>query len=528
MSDSAHPLSSGSAPGSAGNGAGPILLTGATGYVGGRLLSALQRSGRSVRCLSRRPEALRSRVGATTTVVAGDVLDAASLEPAFVGIEAAYYLVHSMGSGESFERLDREGAANFAAAARNAGVSRIVYLGGLGSDEALSAHLASRQEVGEILRTSGVSTIELRASIVIGSGSASFEIVRSLVERLPALTVPRSVETQSQPIAVEDLIDYLLVALELDGATSSIFEIGGADQVTYAGLMREYARQRRLHRRLIPVPLMTPWICGVGIGLLTPVYRSIGAALVESLRHETVIRDDAALAAFPVRPRGFVEAIERALVAEDNEFAETRWSDAISAREPRSWGGVAFGRRRIASRALNVAAESAQAFAPIQRIGGATGWYYADWFWRIRGRIDALRGGVGLRRGRRDAVALAAGDTLDFWRVERFEADRLLSLQAEMLVPGRLWLQFEVDAHPQGATVRQTAMFDPAGLVGLIYWYALYPIHRRIFRGMLNAIGQQIVTGTNGVHSGHQGGSSGRRHRTAPRSRGAARSSAPR
>lgn len=473
--------------------AGPILLTGATGYVGGRLLSALERRGRSVRCLSRHPEALRPRVGERTTVVAGDVLDAASLAPALAGVAAAYYLVHSMGSRGSFERLDREGATNFAVAARDAGVSRIVYLGGLGRGEGLSAHLASRQEVGKILRASGVSTVELRASIVIGSGSASFEIVRSLVDRLPALVAPRSVETQSQPIAVEDLIDYLLGALELESPTSSIFEIGGADQVTYADLMREYARQRRLRRRLIPVPLLSPKLCGVGIGLLTPVYASIGAALVESLEHETVILDDAARKAFPVRPRGCADAIARALVNEDREFAETRWSDAISAREPRSWGGVAFGRRRIASRALNVAADQTRAFAPIQRIGGATGWYYANWFWRIRGRLDALRGGVGLRRGRRDAFSLAAGDTLDFWRVERFEADRLLTLQAEMRVPGRLWLQFEVDVHPQGSTVRQTVMFDPAGIVGLSYWYALYPIHQVVFRGMLKAIGAEIV-----------------------------------
>lgn len=475
--------------------AGLILLTGATGYVGGRLLSALERRGQRVRCLSRHPATLRPRVGERTTVVAGDVLDVASLKAAFVGVAAAYYLVHSMGSRESFERLDREGASNFAAAARSAGVSRIVYLGGLGSGESLSAHLASRQEVGKILRTSGVSTVELRASIVIGSGSASFEIVRSLVDRLPALVAPRSVETRSQPIAIEDLIDYLLDALELEVSTSRIFEIGGADQVTYADLMREYARQRRLRRRLIPVPLLSATVCGVGIGLLTPVYASIGAALVESLRHETVILDDAARAAFPVRPRGYAEAIARALVNEDREFAETRWSDAISAREPRSWGGVAFGRRRIASRALDVAAEPARAFAPIQLIGGATGWYYANWFWRIRGRLDALTGGVGLRRGRRDQLALAAGDTLDFWRVERVEADRLLTLQAEMRVPGRLWLQFEVDAQPRGSAVRQTVMFDPAGIVGLTYWYALYPIHHVIFRGMLKAIGAAIIAG---------------------------------
>jgi uncharacterized protein YbjT (DUF2867 family) len=482
---------------------GLILLTGATGYIGGRLLSALERHGQSVRCLSRRPEALRSRIGERTTLAAGDVLDATSLEPAFVGVSAAYYLVHSMGSRESFEHLDRKGAANFAAAAREAGVTRIVYLGGLGGGHALSAHLASRQEVGEILRTSGVSTIELRASMVVGSGSASFEILRSLVERLPVLPVPPAVETQSQPIAVEDLIEYLLAALKLEGSISEFFEIGGANQVTYGGLMREYARQRGLQRHLIAVPLLSSKVCGLGIGLLTPVYRNIGAALIKSLGNETVVHDNAALDAFAVRPRGFAAAIERALVNEDREFAETRWSDAISASEPRSWGGEAFGQRRVASRALSVPVTPAEAFAPIQRIGGATGWYYANWFWRVRGRIDALRGGVGLRRGRRDPLALAAGDTLDFWRVERIDQDRFLALRAEMRVPGRLWLQFEIDAHPKGCTVRQTAMFDPAGIVGLVYWYVLYPIHRYVFRGMLRAIGEAILSPQNEDRSHH-------------------------
>ena len=468
----------------------PILLTGATGYVGGRLLGALERRGSPVRCLSRRPEALAHRTGGNTSVVAGDVLDPSSLGAAFAGVRAAYYLVHSMGARASFERADRDGAENFATAARAAGVERIVYLGGLGNGRELSPHLASRQEVGEILRRSGVPTVELRASIVIGSGSASFEIIRALVERLPVLALPRWVETAAQPIAIEDVIDYLLAALELEPAHHAVFEIGGADRVTYGGLIREYARQRGLRRSLVRVPFLGARASRLFLSLVTPVYARIGAAMVASLRHETVVRDGAALASFPVQPRGFVAAIERALVHEDREFAETRWSDALSAHEPRTWGGVAFGRRRVVSRAVRVPVAAARAFAPIQRIGGPTGWYYANTFWRVRGRIDALVGGVGLRRGRRDAVALEPGDTLDFWRVERFEPDLLLSLRAEMRVPGRLWLVFEIDPSPGGAIVRQTAIFDPVGIVGAVYWYALFPIHRVIFAGMLRGIRQ--------------------------------------
>jgi len=471
----------------------PILLTGATGYVGGRLLHALERRGQAVRCLSRRPEALVDRVGRNTTVVAGDVLDPSSLRHALAGVRTAYYLVHSMGGGNSFSSVDREGAANFAAAARASGVRRIVYLGGLGNGGGLSAHLASRQEVGEILRSSGIPTVEFRASIVIGSGSASFEIVRALVERLPLVVVPRWVETASQPIAVEDLIDYLVAALELDPAGQAVFEIGGADRVTYAGLMREYARQRGLRRRFIRVPFVGARVSRVLLSLVTPVYARIGAAMVESLRHETVVRDRAAPASFRVNPRGFREAIERALRNEDREFAETRWSDALSANEPRSWGGVAFGRRRVASRAVQVAVPAARAFAPIQQIGGSTGWYYANSFWRLRGRIDALVGGVGLRRGRRDPLTLRPGDTLDFWRVERIEPDRLLHLRAEMLMPGRLWLVFETEPGGSGTEVRQTAIFDPAGIVGAAYWYALYPIHRMVFEGMLRGIRARVT-----------------------------------
>jgi uncharacterized protein YbjT (DUF2867 family) len=467
---------------------GAVLVTGATGYVGGRLLHRLETDARHrVRCLTRRPEALAGRVAQHTEVFAGDALDAASLARAMHRVDTAYYLIHSMDASGDFESLDRTAARNFAHATRAAGVRRIVYLGGLGGGSGLSSHLASRHEVGHILRSSGVTTIEFRASIVIGSGSASYEIVRALVESLPVMVTPRWVETAAQPIAIEDLIEYLLAAL--DQQRTAIFEVGGADRVSYAEIIQEYARQRGLRRRLIRLPLLTPRVSRFFLGLITPVYGRVAGAMVESLRNETVVHTAAAQEAIPLAPRSLSESIARALVNEDREFAETRWSDALPAAQPLRWRGVAFGRRRISSRATEVPCPPAHAFTPIKRIGGGTGWYAADWFWRARGLLDTLRGGVGLRRGRRDHIDLRVGDTIDFWRVERFEPDRLLRLAAEMKIPGRLWLQFEVQsAGLRGAEIRQTTVFDPAGYVGLAYWYFFSPIHHFVFNSMLRGI----------------------------------------
>jgi uncharacterized protein YbjT (DUF2867 family) len=465
-----------------------ILLTGATGYIGGRLLHRLEEEERSVRCLTRRSEALAGRIAPGTEVVVGDLLDRNSVAAAMDGAQTAYYLVHSMGASGSFEDLDRCAAINFANAARDADVGRIVYLGGLGSGDDLSAHLASRQEVGDILRSSGVVTIELRASIVIGSGSASFETVRSLVEHLPAIPAPRWVENAAQPIAIDDVIDYLLGALTSDHASSAIVEIGGGDRVTYAEVMREYARQRKLRRRVIPMPLVTAGASRRLLAVLMPVYGRIASTMVESLRNETVVHGNTAREAFPVEPRGLAEAIERALAREDYELAETRWSDALAPLPRSRWGGTRFRRRMVSSRVVRVRARAEDAFDPIQRIGGPTGWYAVDWFWRLRGLIDRLRGGEGLRRGRRDPHDLQVGDTIDFWRVERLEPGRRLLLAAEMKIPGRLWLQFETDADNRGTQIRQTTLFDPAGYVGLAYWYVLYPVHHRIFGAMLRGL----------------------------------------
>lgn len=467
-----------------------ILVTGATGYVGGRLLAALEAEGASVRCLARRPAHLRERVAPTTEVVAGDVLDRTSLDAALSGVSVAYYLVHSMGAADAFVETDRRGAQNFGAAAKAAGVRRIVYLGGLGDDRAdLSPHLRSRHEVGRLLRESGVQVVELRASIVIGSGSLSFEMLRALVERLPVMVTPRWVRVKAQPIAIADLLRYLMAARDLPLEGSPIFEIGGTDRVSYGDMMAEYARQRGLRRLMIPVPLLTPRLSSLWLAIVTPLYARVGRKLIDSIRHETVVRDDSAARVFGVRPRDLREAIASALRNDDSEFAATRWSDALSAGGPAAdWQGVRFGSRLVDSRAVHVPVSPAAAFAPIRRIGGRRGWYFLDWLWDVRGLLDLVVGGVGHRRGRRDPERLRLGDTLDWWRVEALEPDRRLRLAAEMRLPGRAWLEFEVTEDGDGSIIRQTAVFDPVGLAGLIYWYGIYPLHQLVFRGMLRAI----------------------------------------
>ena len=469
-----------------------VLLTGASGYIGGRLLKALEAAHWPVRCLARRPEFLRSRVSSSTEVVQADCLDRTSLASALAGVSTAYYLVHSMGSPGQFEKEDRQAAQNFAEAARDQRVQRIIYLGGLGNqDQALSAHLRSRHEVADILRSSGVPTIEFRASIVIGSGSLSFEMIRALVQRLPVMICPRWVEVKAQPIAVEDVIAYLTEALELPVEQSAVFEIGGPDQVSYGEIMQEYARQCGLRRWMIPVPFLTPRLSSLWLGLVTPIYARIGRKLIDSMKNPTVVCDPSALTTFGIKPKGLREAIERAFHNENQEFAQTFWSDALSSGgKTISWGGVRFGTRLVDSRTINVLVPPALAFAPIQRIGGSNGWYFANFLWWFRGFLDLLVGGVGLRRGRRDPHTLAAGDALDFWRVESFEPNRRLSLVAEMKVPGRAWLQFEVESNSLGSVIRQTAIFDPAGLAGLLYWYTLYPVHYYIFKGMLHKIAE--------------------------------------
>jgi uncharacterized protein YbjT (DUF2867 family) len=475
---------------------GLILLTGATGYIGGRILSLLEQCGHCVRCLTRRPEALIGRVSPLTEVVAGDLIDRDSLSIPFEGVDTAFYFVHSMGADRDFEEQDRLAARNFAEAATAAGVRRIIYLGGLGNpDHELSKHLRSRQETGNILRAYHKQVIEFRASIVIGSGSLSFEMIRALVERLPIMICPRWVRIKAQPIAIEDLLAYLIAGLELIDGPSLVYEIGGPDQMSYGEIMQEYARQRGLWRVMIPVPFLTPHLSSLWLGLVTPLYARVGRKLVESLRNPTLISNNLAATALPVRPRSVHDAIARALVNEDREFAETRWSDAFSSGGiPQRWGGTRFGSRLVDSRQVTVNVPLEQAFAPIRRIGGKTGWYYGNWLWTVRGFLDLLAGGVGVRRGRRDPKNLRVGDPLDFWRVDLYEPPQRLRLSAEMRLPGRAWLEFEVTPCEGGSQIRQTAIFDPLGLWGLIYWYGISPLHEFVFAGMLRNIARAAKT----------------------------------
>jgi uncharacterized protein YbjT (DUF2867 family) len=462
-----------------------IFLTGATGYVGGRLLRRLEAKGLSVRCLCRNPEVLAGRVAPRTEVVAGDLLRPASLGSALFGVDTAFYLVHSMQAGPEFEKRELEAATNFACAALAAGVRRIIYLGALAHGDALSPHMRSRAQTGELLRASGIPVIEFRASVVIGSGSASFELIRALVERLPVMVTPRWVHTEAQPIAIEDVIEYLTEALEAPENGGMVVEIGGKDTTSYLGIMREYARQQKLRRWFLAVPFLSPALSSRWLTLITPLYASIGRCLIESVRTPSVVRDPEPSRRFRVRPMGITRAIERALANEDQSAAGTRWSDA--ARMGAS--GAEPGRDVLRTEhTATVPLPADAAFSPIRRIGGRTGWYFGNWLWRLRGLFDLMTGGVGMRRGRPDPETPLPGTTLDFWRVQIYEPARRLRLLAEMHVPGRAWLEFRAEPGRDSTVIRQIAYFEPRGLSGLLYWYLLWPVHEMMFRGMLRRI----------------------------------------
>lgn len=450
-----------------------VLVTGASGYVGGRLLRSLEEGGHAVRCLARRPREVAA-ARPSTHVVQGDCLDAPSLEGAFDGIDTAYYLVHSMGAGRRFAELDHRAAVNFGREAARASVRRIVYLGGLADDvTSLSAHLRSRADTGEALRASGVPVVEFRASIVIGAGSLSFEIVRALVERLPVMVCPRWVETQAQPIAIDDVVAYLRAALDLPQTGGRVFEIGGPDVVSYGEIMRRYARLRGLRRLLVPVPVLSPRLSGMWLALVTPAQARVGRALVEGLRNPSIVRSSAVRETFAVEPMPLDVALTKAI----DEAAGAHW--------------------KVDTRTVIVNAPPAQAFAPIRRIGGRAGWYYGHLLWKTRGRIDRWMGGVGMNGERRDPDHCTLGDVIDGWTVDRYDPDGRLRLLAGMKLPGRGWLDFEVAPVDGGrrSRIRQTARFDPKGVLGRAYWYAVLPFHSLIFRGLLRCIAQLAEQG---------------------------------
>jgi uncharacterized protein YbjT (DUF2867 family) len=480
------------------------LVTGATGYIGGRLVPELLAAGWRVRALARHPERLRGRPwAAEVDVVAGDATEPDDLRRAMAGVHVAYYLLHAIGSGPRFAALDRRTALEFGRAAREAGVARIVYLGGLHPDgEELSAHLESRREVGEILLACGVPTTVLRAAVILGSGSASFEMLRHLTERLPVMVLPRWVRTRIQPIAVRDVLRYLVGSAGMPPDVSRGFDVGGPDVLSYADMMRRYAAVAGLPRRLLmPVPVLTPGLSSHWVGLVTPVPAALAKPLVGSLVHEVVCKEHDIAAWVPDPPEGltgFEAAVQLALRRVGDGDVATRWSSASLPGAPSDplpsdpdWAG---GSVYVDERATAVRASPEALWSVIESIGGETGWYSSTTLWRVRGALDRLSGGPGLRRGRRSPSELAVGDSLDWWRVEELDRPRLLRLRAELRLPGLAWLDLAVETDDagvggggsgtDGTVFRQKAYFHPRGLLGHLYWAAVYPFHGLVFGGM--------------------------------------------
>jgi uncharacterized protein YbjT (DUF2867 family) len=420
-------------------------------------------------------------------VVQGDLRDETAIQSAFDGVHIAVYLVHSMGDGSDFEEQERRSARNFAVCAKRSGVQRIIYLGGLAQGADLSPHMRSRVETGDVLRSTGVPVIEFRASIIIGSGSASFEMIRALVEKLPVMITPRWVCSQAQPIAIEDVIEYLVQAIELPVSGGLVVEIGGSDVTSYLGIMREFARQKGLKRIFLEVPVLSPSLSSRWLTLITPLYARIGRHLIESVRNPSVVKDPLPASRFDVQPMGLKQALCRALRNEDQRQPQSRWSDAVGhVFDPHP--GPAPQRLLTNVQTARVPLPPEAAFAPVRRIGGRQGWYFGNVLWRIRGLIDAMIGGVGMRRGRPDPEIPIPGSNLDFWRVEEYTPGARLRLRAEMRVPGSASLEFEALPRDGGTELRQTARFLPSGWAGYAYWYLLWPVHEIMFRGMLRRI----------------------------------------
>ena len=460
----------------------------------------LLEEGADVRCLVRqRFQAERKPWAGRVDIVEGDVLEPETLPAVLEGVDTAYYLIHSMASSkEGFEDRDKKAATNFAEAAKKAGVRHIVYLGGLGDpDKTMSRHLRSRQETGACLASTGVPVTEFRAAIIVGSGSISFEMIRYLTERVPIMVTPRWVDTKVQPIAIRDVLAYLLEARRRQPQGHEIVEVGGPEVLTYRNLMMTYADVRGLKRTMIPVPVLSPKLSSYWVNLVTPIPGSIATPLVEGLTSEVVVRHPEAARAYGVTPVPYREAVELALDRARQGAVETLWSESFYEPDAAQGApetltdaeGLLFDKRVARFR---VSPETA--FKAVERIGGEEGWYTLDWLWELRGLIDRVFGGIGMRRGRRDPEELVAGDVLDFWRVESVEPNKHLQLHAEMKLPGQGWLRFDIEPCADGSTeIKQAAFYEPKGLFGYLYWWAMYPFHLVIFPRMLQKIGEHAV-----------------------------------
>ena len=473
-----------------------ILVTGASGYVGGRLVPELLGRGHAVRCVVRDPHKLErapwhDQVDVVRADIAGDLGDAMD------GIDVAVYLVHSIGEGSNWVARERATADNFREAAEQAGVQRIVYLGGLGEDGSnLSDHLRSRHEVGKTLAAGGVETIELRAAVVIGSGSASFEMLRYLTEVLPVMVTPKWVHTTCQPISIRDVLSYLVAVIEDPGPLAGVLEIGGPEVVSYAEMMAVYAQEAGLKkRRLIPVPVLSPRLSSLWVGLVTPVPAQLARPLVDSLVNSVVVTDRRSESLFPFERVPLAEAIHDSIGRTAVGDVPTKFDDASSpvwqswATDP-DWTG---GTELTDVRTVTVPADLDHTWRAVCRVGGERGWYAGGYLWKARGLLDQIAGGPGLRRGRRHPDHLSVGEPIDFWRVETLQVGQLLVLHAEMLLPGEAWLEWSLEAVGTETRLTQTARFRPRGLLGRLYWYAVAPFHSLIFPGLIRGISRDAA-----------------------------------
>jgi uncharacterized protein YbjT (DUF2867 family) len=472
-----------------------ILVTGATGYLGGLLIPELIAQGYSVRCMVRDEKKVDGREWIhAIEVVEADVLKRESLAKAMADIDAAYYLIHSMAAGKDFHEQDLLAAKNFSQSAEVAGVKQLIYLGGLGNPESdLSVHLRSRQETGNALRESNIPVTEFRAAVIVGSGSISFEMIRYLTERVPVMICPTWVYTKTQPIAVTDVINYLLSALQTAECLDKIIEIGGADVITYKQMMLGYAKVRGLKRSMIPVPVLTPALSSYWVHLVTPIASSIAKPLINGLKNEVVVRDNLAKKIFPhIRPKSYDDAVWEALstlqIGKNERGGQI--SNLYLSHSPKSVinvEGLIIERRK-----RKIKANPEAVFTIFSSLGGQKGWLYMNWTWQIRGVLDSLVGGVGMRRGRRHPDSLKPGEIIDFWCVEEVKPEQFLRLRSEMKLPGLAWLQFETYPDKNNYSILvQSIYFAPKGLTGVLYWYLLYPFHHIIFNGLMRKIGKQ-------------------------------------